>query len=141
VGRMLRIRHADIADLEKLNELDCHITWENMKKCITDGRVYVVTVEKTIIGWLRYGLLYDSNPFLNMLFLFEQYRGMGLGNKLMDEWETEMRRLGHNIVFTSTQEDETAQHFYRKRGYEDIGEFSLPGQDARELMLMKNIGG
>ncbi len=137
---MVEIRHAGINDLKKLDELDRHISWDNLKKCITDNRAYVVSVENEIIGWLRYGFFYDMYPFLNMIYFLERYRKMGLGTRLMDEWETEMHRLGYKMIFTSTQEDETPQHFYRKRGYEDIGKFSLPGQEAYELLLIKKLG-
>jgi len=137
---MVEIRHANIHDLDRLDELDKHITWDNMRKCIIDGRVSVVSIEKMIIGWLRYGLFYDMHPFLNLIYFLERYRGMGLGTKLMDEWEIEMHKLGYNIIFTSTQSDETAQHFYRKRGFTDLGEYALPEQEASELLLMKKLG-
>lgn len=49
-----------------------------------------------------------------------------------------MREYGAEVVLTSTQADETAQHLYRKRGYRDIGGFVLPGEPL-ELMLLKQL--
>ncbi|MDX1358341.1 MAG: GNAT family N-acetyltransferase [Clostridia bacterium] len=137
---MLGIRYAKITDLEKLDELDRHVPWENMKKCITDGRVIIATYNGEIIGWLRFGYLYDIYPFLNMLFIREKFRNMRIGTRLMDQWEVDMLEKGNRFVYTSTQEDENAQFFYRKRGYTDIGGFTPPGQDALELVLYKDLG-
>ena len=36
-----------------------------------------------------------------------------------------MKEQGYGMVMTSTQVDETAQHFYRKLGYKDSGGFVI----------------
>ncbi len=56
----------------------------------------------------------------------------------MRRWEADMRELGHRLVLTSTQADESAQHFYRKLGYVDCGGLLLEGQ-ATELFLSKKL--
>ena len=46
------------------------------------------------------------------------------------------------MVFTSTQVDEDAQHFYRKLGYKDCGGFTVdvPGHEQPlELFLVKQL--
>lgn len=40
---------------------------------------------------------------------------------LIEEWEKDMKEQGYGMLLTSTQVDETAQHFYRKLGYKDSG--------------------
>ena len=60
----------------------------------------------------------------------------------MTHWENEMRGRGYDLVMTSTQADETAQHFYRKLGYQDIGGFVLPfpgHEQPTELILAKEL--
>lgn len=55
--------------------------------------------------------------------------------------EEQGERLGWlrcRFVLTSTQVDEDAQQFYRKRGYADCGALNLPGQ-AAELFLRKSL--
>lgn len=39
----------------------------------------------------------------------------------MDFWEKDMQKFGYGMIMTSTQVDEDAQHFYRKREYQDAG--------------------
>jgi hypothetical protein len=49
-----------------------------------------------------------------------------------------MKEKSYNKVLTSSLADETAQHFYRKRGYRDIGSFVLPGE-AAEIFFLKEL--
>lgn len=135
----MKILKATKINLKELIHIDCHIPLENLRKCIEDGRVYIAMDKKDIIGLLRFGYLFDSYPFLNLIFLKEKYRGKGLGTLLMDKWEGDMICLGYNDVYTSTQADEQAQHFYRKRGYKDVGGFIPNGQDVTELILFKRL--
>ena len=66
----------------------------------------------------------------------------GYGKKLMEYWESEMKNQGFGLVMTSTQVDESAQHFYRKLGYKDCGGFviDIPNyEQPMELFLIKEI--
>lgn len=56
----------------------------------------------------------------------------------MQYWEAEMSKQGHPIVLTSTREDESAQFFYRKLGYQDCGKLTIEHQPV-ELFLYKKI--
>lgn len=110
-----------------------------LSAAIEAGRVLVAEAAEGILGWLRWGLFWDEIPFMNMLFVLEPARGGGLGGLLVDDWEAREKADGHDAVLTSTQSDETAQHFYRRRGYVDAGVLLLPGKPA-ELILRKVIG-
>lgn len=62
--------------------------------------------------------------------------------QLLTYWENEMRMQGYEMLLTSTQVDETAQHFYRKMGYKDCGGFviDIPKYaQPMELFLIKDI--
>lgn len=85
---------------------------------------------------LRYNLFWDQTPFLNLIYLTEEYRSIGLGRQALVSWEEKMIELGHQSVMTSTQADETAQHFYRKLGYQDCGSLCLANQ-ALEIIMIK----
>ncbi|MDE7041534.1 MAG: GNAT family N-acetyltransferase, partial [Oscillospiraceae bacterium] len=89
-------------------------------------------------GWLRYNLFWDNLPFLNMLYLFEEYRGKGYGAQLVQYWEAEMAGAGHREVLTSTLSNERGQFFFRKRGYTDCGALLLPGEPL-EIILRKEL--
>ena len=60
----------------------------------------------------------------------------------MEFWESDMRAQGYTHVLTSTQSDESAQHFYRSLGYRDCGGLvmDIPGHEQpMELFLVKAI--
>ena len=47
-----------------------------------------------------------------------------------------LRKQGYGMVLTSTQVDETAQHFYRKNGYTDCGSLVMNIQGFEQPMEM-----
>ena len=91
-----------------------------------------------ITGWLRWNLFWDAIPFMNMLYVLEKHRGMGIGTRLAAYWEDLMRVRKASLVLTSTQSDEPAQHFYRKNGYVDCGCLLLPDTPL-EIILRKAL--
>jgi len=92
-----------------------------LKRKIESKEIYIVQENNETVGWLRYNFFWDNVPFINMLFLLEQYRRKGIVKKLVHYWEEKMKGQGYKNVLTSTRSDEEGQHFYRKLGYMEIG--------------------
>ena len=124
-------------DLALLLRYDWHIGGQEYSRIIPLGRVLLAYDGERFVGWLRYGLFWDEMPFMNMLYFLEE-RGKGFGRALVNDWENRMRAEGYRRVMTSTQVDESAQHFFRKLGYRDTGALLLPEQ-AAELLLIKTL--
>lgn len=106
-----------------------------LEKC-RQQTAFVLWADGIDVGVLRYNLFWDQTPFLNLIYLAEEYRSIGLGRQALVSWEEKMIELGHQSVMTSTQADETAQHFYRKLGYQDCGSLCLANQ-ALEIIMIK----
>lgn len=132
------IRCAALMDLDWLSAYDHHVARDVLAESIRLGRVLVMEQAGARIGWLRWNLFWDNTPFMNLLYLLDGHRGQGLGRALVSRWESDMIALGHKRIMTSTQADESAQHFYRKLGYRDAGALLLPGEPT-ELLLIKEI--
>ncbi|MDE7303953.1 MAG: GNAT family N-acetyltransferase [Oscillospiraceae bacterium] len=132
------VRPARPEDAELLAEADRHVPRERMRKLVSDGFVLAAFSGDSFAGWLRYGLFWDGIPFMNMLFVLEEYRGNGIGTALVREWERLAAENGHDTVMTSTQANETSQHFYRKLGYRDLGGFTPFGEEF-EIIMGKQI--
>ena len=65
-----------------------------------------------------------------------------MGKNVILLWESEMKAKGYNVVMTSTQVDENAQHFYRKIGYKDCGclVLNIPKlEQPMEMFFIKQI--
>ena len=138
----LQIRYAEAEDRDGWFRLDRQLAEEEFDRKVRDRRGLVLTEEGRIIGILRWNLFWDEAPFCNLLYIAEDRRGQGNGSLLMARWEREMAALGHDMVMTSTQSDETAQHFYRKLGYRDSGGFTvdIPSHEQPlELIFIKGL--
>ncbi len=133
------IRFAESGDFEVISRYDGHISDEELRNLIEKKRVVIMVEKGGFIGWLRYNLFWDNTPFLNMLFILEEFRGRGYGSALLEFWEREMTGKNYEMVMTSTLSNESAQFFYRKRGYTDCGALLLPGE-AAEIIFMKKTG-
>ena len=137
---MIQIRYAETKDREFWYRLDAHLPSEEFAEKVRTHRGYVLLLDGSPVGLLRYNLFWDNTPFCTLLYIAPDFRGMGLGKALMLHWEADMRRRGFAMLMTSTQSDEDAQHFYRKLGYRDCGGFvvNIPGfEQPLELLFVK----
>ena len=139
---MVEIRWMQMEDRDFWFRLDKHISEEEYGNKVRDKRGYVLTENGRPAGLLRYNLFWDNTPFCTMLVVDWDYQGKGYGGKLMAHWERDMKSQGYCMMLTSTQVDESAQHFYRKLGYKDCGGFviDIPGyEQPMEMFLVKEI--
>lgn len=134
----MKIELATEKDYKYIVEIDKHIPETLVRTKIRDKEIYILKDADQEIGWMRYGYFWDSIPFMNMLWIEEAYRGLGIGKKIVLYWEEMMRQRGFTQVMTSTQSNEEAQHFYRKMGYRDAGCLLLETQPL-EVILIKNL--
>lgn len=134
----MKIELATEKDYKYIVERDKHIPETLVRTKIRDKEIYILKDADQEIGWMRYGYFWDSIPFMNMLWIEEAYRGLGIGKKIVLYWEEMMRQRGFTQVMTSTQSNEEAQHFYRKMGYRDAGCLLLETQPL-EVILIKNL--
>jgi GNAT superfamily N-acetyltransferase len=138
-GRV-QVRVADSGDLAWLTGLD-PVDPAELASVVERGRILVAEQPDAsdLVGFLRWGLFWDHVPMMNLLLVVPLARGNGVGRALVAEWERVCATAGHATVLTSTQADESAQHFYRRLGYREAGSLIYPGQ-AIELFFSKKIG-
>ncbi|MFR2838083.1 MAG: GNAT family N-acetyltransferase [Zhenhengia sp.] len=134
----MTIRIANKSDLSILVHYDKHISADELVYSMMRERILIIEENNHLIGWLRYNLFWDNTPFMNMLYILEDYRGKRYGKVLTLFWEEKMKCLGYELVMTSTLSNEGAQHFYRKLGYRDAGSLLLP-QEPLEIIFIKSI--
>lgn len=125
--------------MDYLKENDTHISAEKLEKKLSDKEVIIAKDGKICVGWLRFGYFWDFIPFMNLIAIEDKYQKKGIGSKLVQFWEEEMKKNGYDLVMTSTQADEGAQHFYRKIGYHDMGALFEINNGPVEIILSKTI--
>lgn len=134
----MEILYASEKEIDILCKYDNHITKSELENLVKQKRVYIACESGSLAGWLRYNLFWDNTPFMNMLFVLEEYRGKGIGKALVEHWEQDMRNIGYSCLMTSTASNEYAQHFYDKLGYIAVGGF-MPVDSPYELILSKKV--
>lgn len=140
---MVSIKKACAADRDFWLSVDWHIGEAVFLRKCREETAYLIIAEEEPVGVLRYSLFWDAIPFLDLILLPEEKRGMGIGKTAMVLWEKEMRQAGYDTVLLSTQADETAQHFYRKLGFTDCGCLLLSDgahKQPTELFFKKELG-
>jgi ribosomal protein S18 acetylase RimI-like enzyme len=93
---------------------------------------------KRPIGLLKFTILWETLPFIELIWLKPRARGHQLGRSAVQAWEKEMRERGFNLVLTSSAADEPGQHFWRKLGYTDCGSLTVRNKPA-EIFLQKRL--
>ena len=142
VHSLVSVRYATAADEVFWFSLDRHLSKDEYARKVRDHMGYVLLLGDRPAGVLRYSLFWDSIPFCTLLYVRKEEQRKGYGRLLMEHWEKDMKDRGYDLVMTSTQEDEEAQHFYRAIGYQDCGELNMPfpgHEQPKELILGKTI--
>lgn len=134
----MNITKANMDDFIILNLLDEHISEKELMKSINDQRINLLYKGDVLIGILRYNLFWDNTPFINFIYIKEEYRHQKYGTKLLENFEYEMKNKGYGIILTSSLSNENGQTFFRKNGYIDCGSLILP-HDVSELLFNKII--
>lgn len=135
----ITITYAVLKDFEYLKKKDSHINAERLYKKISDKEIIIAKDNTEHIGWLRFGYFWDMIPIMNMLTVEDKYQKKGIGTKIVKYWEREMKKCNYQFVMTSSQADETAQHFYRKLGYHDMGALFEINDGPVEIFFLKML--
>ena len=139
---MIEIRYIHLDDKEFWFSLDKHLSEQEFNNKVRNNRGYVLLDDNKPVGLLRYNLFWDNTPFCNLIYINNECQGKGFGKLLIEYWENDMKSQGYGMLLTSTQVDESAQHFYRKLGYKDCGGLviDIKGyEQPMELFLVKSI--
>ena len=88
----MNIKTAGQTDMGSILLYDRHISANELKNSIILNRVLVAELNGKFAGWLRWNLFWDNIPFLNMLFLLDEYRRQGYGGQFVLFWEEQMKQ-------------------------------------------------
>ena len=134
----MRVAFASLDDLDFLAGEDHHVGRDVIREKIARREIIVAHMEDRRVGFLRHGYFWDEIPFMNLLWVQEESRNKGCGTQLISFWEKEMRKLGHDLVMTSSLSNERAQHLYRRLGYADVGALLMPDEPL-EILFLKRL--
>jgi GNAT superfamily N-acetyltransferase len=106
-----------------------------------DTRTLDILVHDDNSGKIIGGLLGRSSLglfFLDLFYLPEEFRGAGLGSRIIRLAEEEARRRGCTAAFVYTVTFQ-APEFYERHGYRRFGEIACPPAGATRIFLSKTL--
>src|SRR5262245_10763475 len=130
------LRSASDADFVFLNGLSPVENEAHLRAQIRDGRLFIIEHADEPSGFIKFYVLWETLPFIEVIVVREVLRKRGIGRAAVREWELEMARRSYPRAIVSTQANEEALHFWRRIGYRDCGSLELPGRPV-ELFLFR----
>ena len=76
--------------------------------------------------------------YIDTVFVEEEYRRQGVGTELLKEAEKRAKALGANMIRLDTFNWQ-GREFYKKLGYEEVGEYSSPEDGFSEHFFVKRL--
>ncbi len=134
------VKHMQKQDRDFVFRVDRHVNDAAFERHVLTGTGYVMWENGAPVGLMHHCVIWDTLPFLNLIYIAEDQRGKGFASQAILFWEQEMRQQGYTMVLISTQADENAQHLYRKLGYLDCGGLvfqNTPFDQPMELFFRK----
>ena len=132
------LRAAQDTDFDFVRGFSSEPRDDRLRAQIQDGRLRIIESSEGPIGFIKFYVLWEVLPFLEVIMIRDDCRGRGIGTEAVRAWEAEMSARSFQRAITSTQADETAQYFWRRIGYQDCGSLELPGRPV-ELFMYRDI--
>ncbi|MCK9478237.1 MAG: GNAT family N-acetyltransferase [Firmicutes bacterium] len=109
------VHAAEIKTVEALNE-----TYEDVAADIKNKKVYCALLDKKVIGSLRIEINSDNKTaYLSRFGVLLEYRNIGVGKKLMQAVDIELKSLGIQKLFLHTAINiPELISFYKKVGFQ-----------------------
>jgi len=88
-----------------------------------DRKYFVLLKDNSVVGGVGFAPfeLYDNCAEMQKLYLDDSVKGLGLGYKLVEKIEEEMRKAGFKKSYLETHSSlKAAVHLYMKCGYREI---------------------
>ena len=136
----MQVKYVEPEDKDFVMSIDKHVKEESYHNRVHTKSGYVFWENGEPVGLMSHCVLWDNLPFMNLIYVKEQYRNHGFGTQAIKFWEEDMKNQGYKMVLISTQADESAQHLYRKLGYKDCGALvfqDTPMDQPMEIFLRK----
>lgn len=117
-------------------------TTEVVAEWIRAHRVYVATVESEIVGGVRLEEPDAERIKLSRLGVHADWKGRGIGTRLIAYAESVARREGYRTIWLTTPgEHPFLPEFYRSHGYEQTGDFPVEYREYDEVIMEKDLCG
>ncbi|WP_294172116.1 GNAT family N-acetyltransferase [uncultured Clostridium sp.] len=118
----LKIRFAEINDLDSCVELDLHKNIDTIKNKISMKEVIVAESNNEVIGCLKVEYIWTHLPFISYIVIKNDFRASGVGKSMLTFLEEYLRNNGQDTLLSSTMTDALRpQKWHLKMGFVECG--------------------
>jgi len=133
----IAVRFAQPADLELVSR-DGSIPREVVARKIGLEEVIVAEMDGEAVGYIRLEYLWSIVPYLALIYVLEAHRGSGVGRALLEFTADHLRALGHERLYSSSQENEPdPQAWHRHMGFEEAGGIDRINEDGSTELFFR----
>ena len=140
------IRHAIPKDFTTVRRIDPHSKYIDPEKIRTKMQSHEIILAfdgKKPVGIIKFSYFWATRPYMDLIWVSEDYRGMGIGTQLLAYLEHYLVGEGYTYLYTSSEEDElTPQTWHQRHGFQKCGVLSainLPHDTTSEVFFYKHI--
>lgn len=89
------------------------------------------------VGTCRYFIANKTTYHLGRFAILKEYRHLGLGSKMLNECDQEIKKLGGKRIELGAQYDK--RNFYYKNSYKDLGDVIFLDENYPHINLYKDL--
>ena len=116
------VRLAQETDIPALQKLDPWPKEHIWRQKIASGEVMVLELDGSVVGLMRYDLLWTTVPFLGLIEIEAAHRGKGYSRMMLAFLKAHLREQGYVALLSSSQTDEPEpQRWHLHMGFSSNG--------------------
>ena len=96
-----------------------------IKDLFRNGHVYVIEVDKKVVGFSASNIRYGKNAFIDEIWIKSAYHKKGIGKTLLGFVEDVYRKKGLKSIKLISDKKSGAFYFYKKLGYKEKSQYVL----------------
>lgn len=95
---------------------------ERLLQKIQRDEILILSVDDEPVGQLRFAFLWSEIPFIDLIYIKEDYQKRGFSRVLLGYLEAYLQARGYDVLYSSSQKDEPEpQAWHRHVGFEECG--------------------
>ncbi len=113
---------------------------EDLRQQVEHPIFYVAEAGAQVVGFVH-ASVEDGEATLHRIYLDPEYQGEGVGSKLYEKAENDIRQKADMIELEVLAENEKGKGFYLKQGFEERKEeeVELKGKKAKQKIMVKHL--
>jgi len=122
VNERVIVRFAGPELLEWCVVEDSLVTEQVIRHKIINDEIIIAELDGKPVGYLRLEYLWSTIPYIGVIFVIEDYRKEGIGQKILAFLEDYLRSRGYDVLYSSSQANEPEpQAWHRSVGFVESG--------------------